>query len=150
MGHPLEDTLPSEAIVTGVSAADWQAAIRAAGDALVRSGATTDAYTDEMIATVENLGPYIVIAPGFALAHSRPSEAVLRTGLSWVQLATPVEFGSEKNDPVDLVVGLAARDHDSHLQTMAALATILSDADKLAVLRSTSDPEEVRRILTTS
>ena len=44
-------------------------------DALVASGATTPAYTDEMVATVEQLGPCIVIAPGIAPSHRyRPGD----------------------------------------------------------------------------
>jgi PTS system ascorbate-specific IIA component len=72
-GPRLTQLLPVDAIRIGETAADWRAAVRLAGDALVASGATTPAYTDEMVATVEQLGPYIVIAPGIALAHSRPS-----------------------------------------------------------------------------
>jgi PTS system ascorbate-specific IIA component len=104
----LSDLLPETAIRLHVPAADWRAAVRASGDALIAGGATTEAYSDEMIATVEQLGPYIVIAPGIALAHSRPSPAVLRPGLSIVTLAEPVPFGNQANDPVRLVVGLRA------------------------------------------
>ena len=86
-GPRLTQLLPIDAIRLGETAADWRAAVRLAGDALVASGATTPAYTDEMVATVEQLGPYIVIAPGIALAHSRPSPAVLRAGISLVTLA---------------------------------------------------------------
>lgn len=135
--------LSEAAITLGATAADWREAIRLAGDGLVASGVTAAAYTDEMIATVDSLGPYIVIAPGFALAHSRPSPAVHRTGLSWVQLATPVEFGSAANDPVDLVVGLAALDHDEHLQVMSNLARVLADAPTLARLRASIDSSEI-------
>lgn len=140
-------TLPDEAIVLGATAADWRAAVRLAGDALVASGATTDAYTDEMIETIETLGPYIVIAPGFALAHSRPSPAVLRTGLSWVQLREPVAFGHAKNDPVDLVAGLAAVDHDSHLDIMSTLARALADPAVMKLLREMGDADDVRDAL---
>ena len=139
--------LPDEAIVLGARADDWRGAVRLAGDALVASGVTTDEYTQEMIETVETLGPYIVIAPGFALAHSRPSPAVLRTGISWVQLREPVEFGSAKNDPVDLVAGLAAVDHDSHLSIMSTLARALADPTVMALLRETGDAEGVRKAL---
>ena len=100
-----------------------------------------------MIAAVEKHGPYIVIAPGFALAHSRPSPAVLRTGLSWVSLSEPVDFGSGTNDPVRLVVGLAALDHDSHIETMAALAGILSDEAMLSELIAAETAAEVHAIL---
>ena len=57
-GPRLTQLLPVDAIRIGETAADWRAAVRLAGDALVASGATTPAYTDEMVATVEQLGPY--------------------------------------------------------------------------------------------
>jgi PTS system ascorbate-specific IIA component len=143
----LAEELPVESVVTGARAADWREALRLAGDGLVASGATTAAYTDEMIAAVDELGPYIVIAPGLALAHSRPSPAVSRTGLSWVGLAEPVEFGHKTNDPVDLVIGLAALDHDGHIEVMSALAGVLADEDGLAALRAAGSPDEVLRTL---
>lgn len=142
-----QDLLPPAAIEFAVAAPDWRTAVRAAGDALVAGGITTDDYTDAMISAIEELGPYIVIAPGFALAHARPSEAVKRTGLSWITLAEPVEFGSPTNDPVDLVVGLAALDKNEHLQVMAKLAGVLANPDTLAKLRASTDREEVRAAL---
>lgn len=126
-GPRLTELLPADAIRIGESAADWRAAVRRAGDALVASGATTPAYTDEMVATVEQLGPYIVIAPGIALAHSRPSPAVLRAGIILVTLLEPVPFGHRENDPVRLVIGLAAVDEEGHITALSTLAEFLSD-----------------------
>ncbi|MFE2772110.1 PTS sugar transporter subunit IIA [Microbacterium resistens] len=143
----LADHLPESAIRTGAHASDWRSAVTLAGDLLVSRGITTDAYTAEMLSAIDEHGPYIVIAPGFALAHSRPSAAVLGTGFSWVGLAEPVEFGSEANDPVRLVVGLAAVDHDAHLEAMAALAGVLADDDVLSAALSATTPAEVRAIL---
>jgi PTS system ascorbate-specific IIA component len=141
----LADALSS--IQTQAAADDWREAIRLAGDGLVFGGATTDAYTDEMIDAVEKHGPYIVIAPGVALAHSRPSPAVLTGGLSWVSLSTPVEFGNKANDPVTLVIGLAAKDHDAHLQVMRALAGVLSDSAAMKRLTVADTADEVRAVL---
>ncbi|TFC81339.1 PTS sugar transporter subunit IIA [Cryobacterium cheniae] len=145
MSLNLAETLSS--IETQAEAADWRAAIRLAGAGLVAGGATTPAYTDEMIAAIEKHGPYIVIAPGIALAHSRPSPAVLTGGLSWVSLATPVEFGNAANDPVTLVIGLAAKDHDAHLQVMQALAAVLSDSAAMKRLTAAATADEVRAVL---
>ena len=139
--------LPDRSFALDVPATDWRDAIRKAGDRLVASGFTTDAYTDQMVETVEKMGPYIVIAPGLALAHSRPSEAVLGTGLSWVRLSTPVEFGNKANDPVSLVIGLAGRDEQEHLQVMSAIAGALTDAKKTEQLAKAGTPGEVRAIL---
>jgi len=147
MAVNLADELVEESIRTQAVVADWRAAIALAGDALVDGGVTTAAYTAEMIAAVEKLGPYIVIAPGLAIAHSRPSPAVLRAGLSWVTLAEPVEFGNKKNDPVSLIIGLAATDHEGHLGMMSALAKVLMNAELLAALKSAESPAQVRALL---
>jgi PTS system ascorbate-specific IIA component len=136
--------LPSTAVRVDVSAPDWRAAVLEAGDLLVASGSTDPAYTDEMIATVESLGPYIVIAPGIALAHSRPSPAVIRPGLSLVRLAEPVPFGHRTNDPVRLVVGLASPDDEGHVNALATLAEFLSDEQRRADLLTAGDPEAIR------
>jgi ascorbate PTS system EIIA or EIIAB component len=140
--------LPETAVRVGVTASDWRTAIRAAGDLLVAAGATTGDYTGEMISTVEELGPYIVIAPGLALAHARPSPAVVRTGLSWAGLAEPVAFGNAQNDPVRLVVGLAAVDRDAHSGSMARLARLLAEPRRFEALKAASAVDEVRRIIT--
>lgn len=147
MAVNLADELVEASILTQATATDWRAAIALAGDALVAGGATTDAYTAEMIAAVEKLGPYIVIAPGLAIAHSRPSPAVLRAGLSWVSLKKPVAFGHSTNDPVSLIIGLAAPDHDGHIGIMSALATVLLDGDALAELKAAESPVQVRELL---
>ena len=127
------------------SCTSWRESFELAGAGLVESGRTLPSYTQEIIQAFEELGPYMVIAPGIALAHGRPSAAVLETGLSIVTLSTPIEFGSQSNDPVSLVIGLAAIDHDSHIDLMAALSellmseeqvTLLLNATKEAVLRS--------------
>ena len=131
------------AIRLKVHAADWRDAVRVCGEALVTGGITTPAYTAQMIATVEQLGPYLVIAPGIALAHARPSAAVLRPGLSWVTLAQPVRFGHKDNDPVTLVVGLAAPDDYSHVQALATFAGLLEDASRRAALLALQTPSDV-------
>lgn len=140
----LLELLPEEAIALRREARDWRGAVRLVGFAFERSGAAAPDYADEMIATVEELGPYIVIAPGIALAHSRPSPSVIRTALAWVTLAEPVPFGHPDNDPVSLVVGLAARDENGHINALAALADLLSDDDVRADLMASTTPAELR------
>jgi len=141
--HALSALLPRSAIRVGVEAADWRAAVTAAGDVLVSSGATAPAYTGEMIAAIEQMGPYMVIAPGIALPHARPSPAVLRVGLSVVALARPVPFGHPQNDPVTLVIALAAPDNRSHTQALATLAGLLAEETRRAALLRAERPEEI-------
>ncbi|MFC4560751.1 PTS sugar transporter subunit IIA [Nocardiopsis mangrovi] len=149
MGEPtLSSLLPVEAIVTGIHVSDWREAIRAAGELLVATGVGTEDYVGQMQDAVDEYGPYIVIAPGLALAHARPSEAVLRTGLSWAGLATPVEFGHPHNDPVYLVIGLAAVDHDGHSAALSRLARMLADTERLASLKDAPSAARIHSIIT--
>lgn len=139
--------LPEAGITIGAAAGDWREAVRAAGAGLVATGAATDAYTDEMILAVETLGPYIVIAPGIALAHSRPSPAVLKTGMSLVTLANPVPFGHRSNDPVSLVIGLAAPDDEGHVNGLAMLAGFLVDEERREALLGAATPGVIRSLI---
>jgi PTS system ascorbate-specific IIA component len=143
----LLELLPETAIELGAPAKTWQQAVRRAGDLLERSGATAPAYTDEMVNAIETLGPYVVLAPGLALAHSRPSPAVRRTGLSWVTLAEPVAFGHATNDPVRLVIGLAGLDHDAHVAALAQLAGLIGDAEHERALLAAESPARLRELL---
>jgi ascorbate PTS system EIIA or EIIAB component len=145
--HSLLELLPEAAIELGAPAQSWRQAVRRAGDLLECSGATTAAYTDEMVQAIETLGPYVVLAPGLALAHARPSPAVRRTGLSWVTLAEPVAFGHATNDPVRLVIGLAGLDHDAHVAALAQLAGLIGDAEHERALLAAESPAQLRELL---
>lgn len=147
IAEALGKLLPTSAIWLDKPADDWKAAIRLAGGALVASGSVTEPYIDEMLAVVEELGPYIVIAPGLALAHARPSASVLRPGLSWVTLSSPVLFGHSQNDPVSVVVGLAAPDDESHITALSTLAELLSDEPHRSSLMSAQTPADVHAVI---
>lgn len=146
----LNTLLASEAVDLNARATDWRDAISRAGKLLETSGAITADYTAAMISSVEENGPYIVVAPGFAFAHARPSAAVKRTAISWVRLQEPIEFGHDSNDPVNLVVALAAKDDRAHTQSMKDLAKLLGNKDARARLDSVSSVEELREVLETT
>jgi PTS system ascorbate-specific IIA component len=138
--------LPVEAIRLGVDAADWRDAVRAAGVALTKAGFATPAYADEMIRMIDEHGPYVVIAPGLALAHARPGPAVLADGIAVVTLATPVDFGHPYNDPVSVVLALAVDAADAHVALVAELANLFNDSSAITDLAAASSPAEVQRI----
>ena len=143
----LNSLLGDESIDLNAHAANWRDAITIAGNLLESSGAITPAYTQAMIESLEVNGPYIVVAPGFAFAHARPSEAVKRTAISWVRLETPVAFGHGTNDPVNLVVALAAQDDQAHTQSMKELAKLLGKKDTRAKLDTVGTADELRELL---
>jgi ascorbate PTS system EIIA or EIIAB component len=139
--------LPDDAVVLGAHVPDWRAAVREAGRALTRSGATRSEYADRMIAVIEEFGAYVVVAPGLALAHARPGVDVRREGLAVVTLAEPVAFGHPHNDPVRVVVGLAVASAEEHVASVARLANAFNDAGIVGRIASASNPAEVRALL---
>jgi ascorbate PTS system EIIA or EIIAB component len=140
----LAKAFAENSIRVGAIALDREHAIEMAGELLVASGRSTPEYTASMIDAVAENGPYIVIAPGIALAHGRPSGAVLEIGLSLVTLGEPVTFGNDANDPVRLVLGLCATDHTSHIDIMAELATFLGDANSVNNVLNAVNSEQIR------
>ena len=139
--------LPIEAIEIGAVAADWRTAVRIAADGLVRSGAATAEYAAEMIRMIDEHGPYVVIAPGLALAHARPGPSVLADGLAIVTLAQPVDFGHPHNDPVRVVLALAIVTADEHLAAVAALANVFNDSTAIEDLAAAGSALEVQQIM---
>jgi PTS system ascorbate-specific IIA component len=147
MGSVLDQALGQGSIRLKQNCLNWKESFQVAGSALVESNRTTEDYIQEMIQAFEELGPYMVIAPGIALAHGRPSESVLETGLSLVTLSNPIEFGHSSNDPVSLVIGLAAVDHDGHIDLMSALAELLMNEETVNMLLNATNESEVRSYL---
>ena len=135
-------------ITLAAEAPDWEAAVRLAGSGLEASGRTTNVYTQAMVAAILELGPYVVVAPGLAMPHARPSEAVLETGMSLVVLKTPVAFGHRKNDPVRVVFGLAALDHDRHLELLSEFAGKFGKEGFVNSLLSCQSESEIRHLFT--
>ena len=142
----LSEAFADHSIRVKAAALDREHAIELVGQLLVASGRTTPDYTDAMVQVLDSHGPYFVIAPGIALAHAKPAEHVLTTGLSLLTLAEPIMFGNEANDPVELVFGLCATDHDSHIDILAELSTLLSDNDAVNILLNAGDPEQIRSL----
>lgn len=143
----LTSLLSENRIALDADADDWRSAVTRAGTLLEDTGSVDHAYTRAMVDSVVDNGPYIVVAPGFAFAHARPSEAVHETAMSWVRLARPVEFGHDRNDPVDLVVALAATDATTHTRAMAQLAKVIGKRATRHALDTAQSPAEILDIL---
>jgi ascorbate PTS system EIIA or EIIAB component len=138
--------LPAQAIALGVEVDDWQGAVRAAGEALAVAGIAKPSYADEMIRMIDEHGPYVVIAPGLALAHARPGPEVLKDGIAVVTLATPINFGHPYNDPVSVVLALAVDASDAHVALVAELANLFNDSSAITDLAAATTVDEVQRI----
>lgn len=127
-------------------ASNWRDAIKIGTDMLIASGAIEPCYHDAIISSVEELGPYICIAPNLALPHARPENGVNRTAFALVTLETPIYFDGE-DEPVDVLITLAGSSSDEHMEGLMEVTQVLDDEesdtgvdlDKLRRCRSLTD-----------
>lgn len=139
----LKDMLTIENIDLKVKTEDWEDAIRQAGKSLIENNMIEPEYIDNMIQSVHELGPYIVIVPGIAFAHARPDKTVNETCISMITLEKPINFGHEENDPVSIVFAFGAKDGEHHLTILQELAVFLSEEENINFLNNAKDKTSV-------
>ncbi len=101
--------------------------IHFSGQLLVNSGKVKETYIEKMEEAFHDLGPYMVMAPGIAMPHARPSGDVSEPCISFIRLKEPVSFHHPLNDPVRLVFALGGVENDSHLALLQELGKFLED-----------------------
>jgi ascorbate PTS system EIIA or EIIAB component len=147
-GDMFANAIDERAVAVGAEAGSWQAAVELCGGLLVESGVAEERYVPAMVRTVEELGPYVVIAPGVAIPHARPEDGAIKPGISVVILREPVEFGSEENDPVDLLFGFATTGSDAHVELIRALSEFIGEQENLEKLRQARTEGDALEVLT--
>ena len=107
---------------------------------LERNGYVEPRYKEEIIANLERLGPYIVIAENIALPHARPEQGAIKTQLGVTLFREPVQFEG-KETSARLFVTLAAQDSNSHLEALITISELLDQPEKVAQILSAKDAE---------
>ncbi|MDN5342990.1 MAG: ascorbate system or component [Oceanotoga sp.] len=144
----MKELIKKENIKVNVDVSNWEDAIRVSGELLVKSKSISKKYVENMIDSVKNLGPYIVIAPGIAIAHSKPdNKIVYKSDISLITLKKPVEFGNKKNDPVKLVFSFASKESEGHLQNLSKIADLLEKEGFVEEISESSDENEIYNLL---
>ncbi|MDY6267699.1 MAG: PTS sugar transporter subunit IIA [Selenomonadaceae bacterium] len=122
---------------------DWKEAVRAACQPLLADGTIDDIYPEEIIKKVEELGPYIVIAPDICIPHAQEGLGVHETAISFMKTETPVRFSDDGEHDARLFFVLASTDNAVHLKNLGDMAEALSDDDLVAKLLQAKTPEEL-------
>ena len=126
---------------------DWRDAVRAACQPLIDDGSIKTVYPDEIIKKVEELGPYIVIAPNLCIPHAQEGVGVNETAMCFMKTEKPVHF--DPNDPekdAQVFVVLASTDNNIHLQNLALLVETMSDEEKFAKILEAKTAEDLVKI----
>lgn len=148
-GDSLTDLLKEELIQQVDSVSNWQEAVRLAAQPLLAHSYIEESYIQAMIASINETGPYIVLAPKVAVPHASPDAGVYQLGISLLQVKEPVDFSEDDDDvkKVQLIFVLAAVDSTAHLRALQELALILDDEEAIDSLIAASDPREILAII---
>lgn len=143
----LHQMLPESHIKIDVECKTWEETIEKAGQILIKEGYIESSYTQAMIDSVRENGPYIVISKGFAVPHAKIEQGALKFGMSLIRLKTPIKFGSESNDPVEFVCCLSTIDNKTHLKSFFSLVNLLQNDEFKERLRNSKTEAEIAKYI---
>ncbi len=122
---------------------DWKEAITLSAKPLLENGLVEQSYIDAMISSVEEFGPYIVIAPHIAMPHARPETGSKEVGFAILKLNESVSFSEEEDHQVKLLVSLSCKDANTHIKILQSLVEILSTEEKQKKVINSSSIDEL-------
>lgn len=140
----LKDIL-ADRIQIADTAKDWKKAIEMVIEPLRQEGIVEERYIQAIYDNVKMNGDYFIIMPGFAMPHTRPENGALKNGLSFLKLRKPVVFSSGQE--VSYLMGIAAKDADAHVDTLAELAEMLMDEETMKKIENADTVNELMEIL---
>ncbi len=120
----LKKLLPEDHIETTNQILTWQEAVQLASQPLLNEKAIDQQYVTNMIHSVEENGPYMVLADYFALMHARPGEGVFHQGMSLLVTKNEIDLAGK---PVRIFLVLAAKDSQSHLESLQEIMEVFMD-----------------------
>ncbi len=139
-----ENFINSERVSCGNTATSKKRALQSLGEllALAEPELSPNDTFDKLLER-ERLGS-TGLGHGIALPHARVSGIEKAYG-AFIQLETSVDFDAIDNQPVDLIFGLLVPESATkeHLQLLAQLASMFSNAEFCEKLRQATQPEEV-------
>jgi len=136
------------AVICALDVNNWEDAIIKGGQVLVEKGAATTEYLETIVKKCKDNGPYIVIAPGIAMPHARPEEGALALGYGIVTLKNPVTFKDPDNDPVELLIFMAAPTVKEHNEeAVSQIADLCDDEEAMKQIIKASSADEIINVL---
>lgn len=110
---------------------NWEEAIKLAAKPLLEDGSIETIYIDDMIESLNEHGPYIVLADKFALPHASSKKGVNKLSMSLLVVEEAVDLLGK---PVNIFMVLAAIDNNSHIRALASLSEMLYDSSNIDTL----------------
>lgn len=143
----LSELITSDVVRVHETASDWKEAIEQSCAALLETRAIEPSYVEAIFRSHHELGPYYVVGPGMAMPHARPEDGVNRLSLAITVVQSGVNFDSEGNDPVKMLVTLAATDSDSHVGAISKLAELFMNEEHVEQICNAKTPQDVLDVI---
>ena len=138
-----ESILTPENIVADGSASTKEDAIREAGALLVAAGAVKPKYVDAMLEREASVSTYMGNFLAIPHGTNEAKDAIVRSALSLVRYATPIDWDGEE---VRFAVGIAGLNNE-HLEILSKIALVFSDEDEVSKLIDAADANELFALL---
>lgn len=141
----LREIIENNRVLFTERAENWEDAVRKSCKLLIEDGTISPGYADEIIASIHELGPYIVLMPGLALPHAmKNSENAHGTAIAFMKLSEPVSFdNNNKEKDASVFFTLAAVNSEEHLKNMRKLWKMLTNEELCADLQKVGSVEEL-------
>ncbi|UDN34740.1 PTS sugar transporter subunit IIA [Proteus sp. NMG38-2] len=143
----LKTLLTPDVVQVVPSVSDWREAVKVACQPLVDKGCVEPRYIDAIYKSHEKIGPYYVLGPGIAMPHARPEDGVNQLSLALTIVEQGVEFGADENDPVKLLIVLAATDNDSHINAIMKLVELFDNDKDIQTLFNAKSKADVLAVI---
>jgi PTS system mannitol-specific IIC component len=144
--QPSAFKLQKEQIFLGLKAATKEEAIRFAGEQLVKAGFAKPDYVPAMFEREKLVSTYL--GEGVAVPHGtiEAKDEVIKTGIVFCQYPDGVQFTDEEDGVAKLVIGIAAKNNE-HIAVVTSITSALDSEESIEVLTTTSDVEQVLKLL---
>ena len=139
----MTDLIQKAGIRLDVTASSSEEAVRICGELLVELGAVSQEYAAAMWEREQKFSS--AIGMGFAIPHGTDESRVhvVFDQLVFLRLTAPLSWGDEE---VSCVLGIASRG-DGHVEILGNLAELIQDEQKLEVLVSSGDADQVLELI---
>jgi len=140
--------MENKAVMANLEVHSWEEAIIRGGEVLLKTDGIEPEYLTRIVEKCVENGPYIVIAPGIAMPHARPEEGAKKLCYGIVTLKDGVKFRDPDNDPIKLLIFMAASDAREHNESaISEIADLCDDENIVEKLIAAKGDEELLEIM---
>ncbi|SFC00944.1 Transcriptional antiterminator [Alkalibacterium subtropicum] len=124
---------------------NWEEAVRAATDPLVKHDYVAESYREKVIESFEKYGYYMFVGNDVAIPHARANEDVYKTGFSILILRKKVAYS--KDNDIKVLISFASADNLEHLDTLVDLMDLVKSEAFMQALDEDQTEDELYQLI---